>query len=378
MMHPPSRRYRSPRIKTVFDALFVVVVVIELFITSSLPVVDVVLPVVQGYSLLHGVMVTPATVNSNNNNHVQEEEEVPIDIGKWLFHPPSCIDPKITTSSTTTTTTTTSSSSVQHHQRTLLIFGTYAADFNMIEYGQRLRYYYPILQQSPYNITRFGMIVNCQNSQVVQKFQQYIDLPDHTIECFYDPKGMAGKAFGVSRGWLPDNTEIHPYLKLFGMLFGLGAYATLPAVISGYIGNPFVPQPWITDALTVGNTQQRWPMNALEITNSTVRSKFDDLPLVGRSWGRRPLELATLRLQSMMGISIAHWEELQPNQEALDAGVLTQLGGCIIIEHNNKKNQDSRNGDTTGSSGDFKVLYDWKDPGICAVANFEDILRKLS
>ena len=318
---------------------------------------------VQGYSLLDGVMVTPATINRNSNNNNNMNEQEPIDLGQWLLNPMA---------SSSSSTTRTSSGQVQ---RTLLIFGTYAADFNMIEYGQRIHYYLPILQESPYNVTRCGMVMNCHNSQVVNKFKQYIDLPD-AIELFYDPQGIAGKTFGVSRGWLPDNTNINPFIKLFGMLFGLGAYATLPAVISGYIGNPFVKQPWITDALTVGNMQERWPMNALEINNAvvddsgtpimSVKSKFDDLPLVG-TWGRRPLELATLRLQSMMGISLAHWEELQPNQEALDAGILTQLGGCLIIEHNN----DNIN------KGDDKVLYDWKDPGICAVANFEDILRKL-
>ena len=30
---------------------------------------------------------------------------------------------------------------------TLIIFGTYAADFNAIEYGQRLRYYMPQLNE---------------------------------------------------------------------------------------------------------------------------------------------------------------------------------------------------------------------------------------
>lgn len=35
--------------------------------------------------------------------------------------------------------------------KTLLIFGTYAADFNAIEYGQRLRYYMPELKK------RFGV-----------------------------------------------------------------------------------------------------------------------------------------------------------------------------------------------------------------------------
>ena len=67
---------------------------------------------VQGYSLLNGVMVTPAMVHGNNN--MKEEES--IDLGQWLSNSP----PALSTSSTI-------------QQRTLLIFGTYAADFNMIE-----------------------------------------------------------------------------------------------------------------------------------------------------------------------------------------------------------------------------------------------------
>jgi hypothetical protein len=62
----------------------------------------------------------------------------------------------------------------------------------------------------------------------------------------------------------------------------------------------------------------------------------------------------------MMGISLKEWKTLAPNEEALGAGVLTQLGGCIVV--------DGTNGET---------LFDWKDPGICAVANFEDIVTKL-
>lgn len=42
------------------------------------------------------------------------------------------------------------------------------------------------------------------------------------------------------------------------------------------------------------------------------------------------------------------------------SGVLTQLGGWQIVEE--------------GKSG---VKYEWKDEGICHVANFEDILSTL-
>ena len=144
------------------------------------------------------------------------------------------------------------------------------------------------------------------------------------------------------------------------MLWGLGAWATLPAVIGGYIGNPFVPQPWIEDALAVGQKKGRWPDNALDIKDDgTIINKFTELPVVGE-WPRRPLELATLRLQSMIGISLKSWKELAPDEEALESGVLTQLGGCIVV--------DAKSGD---------LLYEWKDPGICAVANFENMIKKL-
>eukprot|EP00797_Seminavis_robusta_P016100 Sro23_g016100.1 n/a (202) ;mRNA; r:156870-157475 len=199
---------------------------------------------------------------------------------------------------------------------------------------------------------------------------EQVDLPtdassasgdDVSVTLLVDKLGNAGRKFGVGQGWLPDNEDVNPYLKLFGMLWGLGAWATLPAVIGGYIGNPFEGQPWIEDALAVGQKKGRWPDNALEISSGgTVVNKFSELPLVGE-WPRRPLELATLRLQSMMGISISKWKELAPDEEALDAGVLTQLGGCLVV--------DSKTGET---------LYEWKDPGICAVTNFEEVLKKLS
>lgn len=240
--------------------------------------------------------------------------------------------------------------------RSLFIFGTYAADFNAIEYVQRLRYYLPILR-SECGVSKFGLVLNCQPEAALALLET-VDLDMSEVDVFVDNTGEAGKKFGVERGWLPENRDVNPFLKLFGMLWGLGAWATLPAVIGGYIGNPFAPQPWIEDALAVGQKKERWPSNALEISDDgTVRNKFDELPLVG-SWPRRPLELATLRLQSMIGISLKNWKELAPDDQALDAGVLTQLGGCIVVE----------NGET---------IFEWKDPGICAVVDFESMIKKL-
>ena len=248
--------------------------------------------------------------------------------------------------------------------KTMLVMGTYAADFNAIEYAQRLRYYLPELKKR--GVGKVGLVLNCEEESA-KALADLVDLPcdissDETVTLMVDPLGKAGLAFGVGRGWRPDDTDMSPYVKLFGMLWGLGAWATLPAVIGGYIGNPFTPQPWIEDAMAVGIRKKRWPDMALvldESSGSVTTNKFTELPLVG-SWPRRPLELATLRLQNMMDISIKNWKDLAPNDEALKAGVLTQLGGCIIYDSVKKE-----------------PLFEWKDPGICAVANFEDILEKI-
>lgn len=244
--------------------------------------------------------------------------------------------------------------------RTLFVFSTYAADFNAIEYAQRLRYYLPMLEKEC-GVSKFGVVLNCQPDAALA-LADIVDLDTAKVDLFVDNTGAVGREWGVGRGWLPDNEDVNPYLKLFGMLWGLGAWATLPAVIGGYIGNPFVPQRWIEDALAVGQNKNRWPDTALELSDDGEQvkvNKFKELPYVG-SWQRRPLELATLRLQSMIGISLKEWKKLAPDEEALDAGVLTQLGGCIVVD---------------GSTLD--IVYDWKDPGICAVANFEDIVKEL-
>eukprot|EP00559_Dactyliosolen_fragilissimus_P002509 CAMPEP_0184866298 /NCGR_PEP_ID=MMETSP0580-20130426/21765_1 /TAXON_ID=1118495 /ORGANISM="Dactyliosolen fragilissimus" /LENGTH=629 /DNA_ID=CAMNT_0027365919 /DNA_START=40 /DNA_END=1929 /DNA_ORIENTATION=- len=251
--------------------------------------------------------------------------------------------------------------------RTMLVLGTYAGDFNAIEYAQRLRYYLPKLIADK-GITKVGFILNC-NEDAAKAMVNSVDLPtdattgDKVVQLLIDPSGKAGKAFGVGKGWKYDDESLSPYVKLFGMLFGLGAWATLPAVIGGYIGNPLFAQPWVEDALAVGQKKGRWPDTALELNeDGTVKTnKFSELPIVGK-WPRRPLELATLRLQNMVGISLQDWKDLAPDADSLDAGVLTQLGGVFVID---------------AQSDEIVELFKWRDPGICAVANFEDILKEL-
>ena len=127
-------------------------------------------------------------------------------------------------------------------------------------------------------------------------------------------------------------------------------------MITGYIGNPSGKHEWIEHALAQGQRAGRWPNVALDLdaaTGAVTRNAFDELPLVG-GWGRRPLELATLRLQTMLGVSLARWDELQPTDERC----LTQLGGLVVVR-------------------DGSVIYEWRDNGICAVADFEQLYEAL-
>jgi hypothetical protein len=105
--------------------------------------------------------------------------------------------------------------------KSLVVFGTYAADFNAIEYGQRLRYYWPKLQQEK-GLTKCAFLLSCQPA-AAKALAEQVDLPDD-IEIWVDNTGQAARKFGVEQGWLPENKDLNPFLKLFGMLFGLGAW----------------------------------------------------------------------------------------------------------------------------------------------------------
>ena len=242
-----------------------------------------------------------------------------------------------------------------------VIFGTYPADFNMIEYAQRVTHYLPKLTEA--GVSRVLCVVNGK-PESCNLLSELVGLPD-AVELLSDEAGDAGRAFGVSRGWLPDQDVVElgeevkiplsPYAKLFGMLLGLGAGNTLPSVITGYLGNPSGKNGWIVQALAQGQRAGRWPDIALDVDASggVTRNAFDELPVVG-GWGRRPLELATLRLQTMLGVSLARWSDLQPT----DDRCLTQLGGLVVVK-------------------DGEQIFEYKDNGICAVCDFEKLLEAL-
>jgi len=236
--------------------------------------------------------------------------------------------------------------------KTMLILGTHPADFNMVEYGQKVRVFSSQMKEK--GIDRCMIVMN-GNQSSCQKFANLLELPDG-VEIFPDPTGESGRRFGVSRGWRPDDDRISPILKTTVVGLGFGPpWGTLPAVLTGYIGNPNGRREWIEESLKQGQLAGRWPQ-VLEIDDdgSIVGNKFDDFPLVS-SWGRRPFELATLRLQNLVDVQIKHWDELKP----VDSRCLTQLGGCTIV------------------SAGGEPIYSWVDTGLCDVPDFDKLLSAL-
>ena len=95
---------------------------------------------------------------------------------------------------------------------TLVIFGTYPSDFNMIEYAQKVRHYWPQLKAKGVDS---GLIVVNGSPDSCKRLAEILDLPAD-VELLSDEAGEAGRRFGVSTGWLPDS-DLNPYLKLLGM-----------------------------------------------------------------------------------------------------------------------------------------------------------------
>eukprot|EP00579_Thalassiosira_antarctica_P000098 CAMPEP_0201868912 /NCGR_PEP_ID=MMETSP0902-20130614/2620_1 /ASSEMBLY_ACC=CAM_ASM_000551 /TAXON_ID=420261 /ORGANISM="Thalassiosira antarctica, Strain CCMP982" /LENGTH=302 /DNA_ID=CAMNT_0048394323 /DNA_START=112 /DNA_END=1017 /DNA_ORIENTATION=+ len=229
-------------------------------------------------------------------------------------------------------------------KRTMMVFGTHAGDFNTIEYMQKIRASLPELR-SKGGIDRIWIIVNGAPDQC--KFiAGLLDLPAD-IEVLSDPTGEAGRKFGVSRGFRPDDTSLSPFVKQFCSGIGIGPpWGTLPAVLPGYIGDPNGRREWIETSLKQGQLSGRWPeILELDQNEAIVGNKFDDAPLGVNNWGRRPFELATLRLQSLIGIQIKHWSVLKP----VDDRCLTQFGGCTVVENGGN------------------AIYSWVDRGLCDV-----------
>ena len=346
MLFLPLRRSMS---KSAVSWGFLLLIVVLQYIIPFHDALVVPLSAAKPTQSLMGVSLPKVTLDGNININENENEIEYLDVGAELA---------------TNTNDGVSGDGDGDKKRTMVVFGTHAGDFNTIEYMQKIRSSLPELQ-SKGGIDQILIIVNGEPDQC-KLIAKLLDFPTTTsnaeievkIEVLSDPTGEAGRKFGVSRGFRPDDTSMSPFAKQFCSGIGIGPpWMTLPAVLPGYFGDPNGRREWIETSLKQGQLSGRWPkILELDQDENIIANKFDDAPLGVSNWGRRPFELATLRLQSLIGIQIKHWSELKP----VDDRCLTQYGGCTVVEKGGN------------------AIYSWVDRGLCDVPDMHDILEVLS
>ena len=126
-----------------------------------------------------------------------------------------------------------------------------------MEYAQRVRAYWPRLRSK--GINRCLFVINGEPSQC-SKLAELVNLPSK-VELLSDPAGEAGRAFGCSRGFLPDEEHSAPLSSSFAWASGwarrgtpfppcsLAILATRVASVSGSRAR----------SRRAGRTPGRWP-----------------------------------------------------------------------------------------------------------------------
>ena len=239
-----------------------------------------------------------------------------------------------------------------------IFFVTHWGDFNSWEVAQQLRTAIQAKRLAASSICVVGI-----GSQISgAKFAEMLELPEE-LKIFTDQSGSCYSALCFSRGALPQYSEqLNPYLRVFLMLLGVGSPGTIRTVLGGYFGDRSLPNSstaWIDDALRQGAKKGRWPTAVPDMLGDW---KMLDLAEVGNGvWdegfgkdGLRPFELATIRLQNMVGGIIANWSDLAPGDDEL----LVQQGGVVA----------TKNGE---------VSYYYRDKGILTYVPMEDAIKAL-
>mmetsp|Transcript_3414 Transcript_3414/g.5641 ORF Transcript_3414/g.5641 Transcript_3414/m.5641 type:complete len:778 (-) Transcript_3414:38-2371(-) len=228
---------------------------------------------------------------------------------------------------------------------------THFGDFNAWELTQQ---YMAAIDSG--KLKRPIVLVGIGSIESAQKFSDDLDLRQKyqdRITLVADETGAVTDALGCYKGWLTlekshadrwQQTQINPYVRLLGMIFGFGSPGTIPQVLYGYVGdlmnsNGSFGRQWVVDSLLQGSEKGRFPV--------LTEEAFDGVPLDSKL---RPFELATLRLQTGLHI-VGHWGKLGPK----DGDLFTRMGGTFVFE---------KKGECT---------WHHYDTGILAYANVNDV-----
>ncbi|KIZ01932.1 hypothetical protein MNEG_6027 [Monoraphidium neglectum] len=204
--------------------------------------------------------------------------------------------------------------------RVVVPFLTHFGDLTSWEFAQKLqKKALGPLQEAGVKVISVGL----GSPESARTFAAALDYP---LEGLYaDPTGACCKALGFSPGFADSVEGVDPYLKLLPMLMGIGSPGTVQEVLRGYVGDREAPP----------------------VFDGTLGRAFD---ILGKGY-QRPLELATLRLQNMVGV-LSKWGDLAPSEKRL----LTQQGGCIVFDG-------------------CDVVYRHADPGILKYADVDAVVQ---
>lgn len=207
-------------------------------------------------------------------------------------------------------------------QRVVVPFLTHFGDLTSWEFAQKLqkKALGPLKEAGVKVIT-----VGLGAPDNARAFAAALDYP--LADLYADTTGGCYRALGFSPGFGDGVEGVDPYLKLLPMLMGIGSPGTLQEVIRGYVGDREAPPVFGQDA--------------------ALGRAFN---ILGEGY-QRPLELATLRLQNMVGV-LSKWGDLAPAEKRL----LTQQGGCLVFDG-------------------CDVMYRHSDPGILKYADVDEVLK---
>ena len=198
----------------------------------------------------------------------------------------------------------------------VLFFLSHFGDLTSWEYAQKVRDRMGELTERGASVT----VVGLGSVASGKKFAELLKFP--TSNLYADPSGQIYKDLDFAQGFLPDS-DVSPYVKLLGMLAGVGSPGTMAEVFRGYVGD----------------------RDAEQIFDS---GPFD---ILGTGY-QRPFELATLRLSNMIGI-LPNWSELVTQED-----LICQQGGTFIF-----KGED--------------LVHAQRDAGILKYASIDKVIQAL-
>mmetsp|Transcript_41903 Transcript_41903/g.127077 ORF Transcript_41903/g.127077 Transcript_41903/m.127077 type:complete len:343 (-) Transcript_41903:290-1318(-) len=238
------------------------------------------------------------------------------------------------------------------NQTTVLACLSHFGDFNAWEVTQQ---YITAVKDGLFGSNCNFVLVGIGSAEAARQFESDLSLKDPSIDkvvtLVADENGAVTDALDCYKGWLVIDkkhankwpaTDVSPYIKLLGMIVGLGSPGTIEKVIYGYVGDQNGSKrsrKWVVDALLQGSKQGRWPRIAEEA--------FEGIP---DESGLRPFELATLRAQNGLHI-VLNWGKLGPQ----DGDLFTRMGGTFVF-----RGED--------------IVYSYFDKGILTYAPQDDVI----